>query len=78
MNTKNHELEKAQTLYCEKIGIRDSKRIGDHMIYYASYPSVGKDKAITYKVTVNLERFEEVERQQLKRYYKKGEINKRL
>ncbi|MGL9757255.1 hypothetical protein [Enterococcus sp. DIV2324] len=78
MTNRDHKLEKAQTLFCEKYGIRESKRINDHMIYYASYPSVGQDKAITYKVTVNLERSEEVERQQLKRYYRKGEVNKRL
>lgn len=74
----NSEMEQAQLRYCEKYGIIDSQRIRNSMIYYSSYPSVSQDKAITYKVTVDLERFEEVERRQLKRYYKKGEVNRCL
>lgn len=69
------EMEQAQLLYSEKYGIIESIRIKNRMIYYASYPSQGQDKKITYKITVDLETLEEMERTELKKYYKKGEVN---
>lgn len=74
----NNRMEQAQVQYCERYGIIDAQRFKNHMFYYSSYPSEGQDKSVTYKITVDLERFEEVERRQLKRYYKKGEVNRCL
>lgn len=66
---------KLQTLYCEKYGIIESTLNKNLMTYYTSHPSNKKEDCITYKVTVNLEKFKEIERSPLKRYYKKGEVN---
>lgn len=68
----NDEMERLQTYYSEKNNIWGSKRKGKLMIFYVSNPT---EKA-SYKVTVDLEKFEEIERKELKRYYKEGEANR--
>ena len=67
-------MENKAVQHAERYGILDYTIKGSYMVYYASYPSSGQDKRTTYKVTINLETNEE-KREQLKRYYKKGETN---
>lgn len=64
-------LKNIETNYCERYGIVEVTRKGKLMTYYASYPTSRE----TYKIVVDLEKFKEIERKQLSRYYKKGELN---
>lgn len=73
---KKTDVEIARTLYCEKYGIIESRIKGKIMVYYTSYPS--SKEPTTYKVAVDLERFVEIDRIELKYYYKKGEVNSYL
>lgn len=74
-NFEGETMKQNQILYCEKYGIMETKLDGQMMTYYASHRSDRKEDCVTYKVIVDLKEFREVERTQLKHYYKKGEIN---
>lgn len=56
--------------YAERFGIVEYEVKGTTMVYYTNY----SDK-VTYKVTVDLNKQDEIERKHLKKFNKKGNRN---
>lgn len=61
--------------YAESHGIIDYRVRGDVMIYYTNWPATAYEKGRTYKVVVDLFTGKEIYRDELKRYYRKGNAN---